>query len=182
MHEGDLNLHHVVSCDIELRFDISATRGVCASRARVADRSRCHMISHDRIANQPYDRARKLNPGAYCKSRIFRMHVIFVYFVRGGFCTKIKCMRKLKSKSENLQRPATVQKFHAYERLESPGYKKWVRTKYSGCTVVAFCDCNARFCDQKTWCSRNFAPKTRRLGTSLRPDEHSSRPDSENKN
>ena len=37
-------------------------------------------------------------------------------------------------------------------------------------------------CDQKTWCSRNFAPKTRRPGASLRPDEHSSRPDSENKN
>ena len=51
----------------------------------------------------------------------------------------------------------------------------------SGC-IVAFCDWNARFCDQKTWCSRNFAPKTRRPGASLRPDEHSSRPDSENKN
>ena len=25
----------------------------------------------------------------YCKSRIFRMHFIFVYFVRGGFGTKI---------------------------------------------------------------------------------------------
>ena len=48
--------------------------------------------------------------------------------------------------------------------------------------IVAFCDWNARFCDQKTWCSRNFAPKTRRPGASLRPDEHSSRPDSENKN
>ena len=48
--------------------------------------------------------------------------------------------------------------------------------------VVAFCDWNARFCDQKTLCSRNFAPKTRRPGASLRPDEHSSRPDSENKN
>ena len=31
----------------------------------------------------------------YCKSRIFRMHVIFVYFVRGAFCTKIKCVRKV---------------------------------------------------------------------------------------
>ena len=48
--------------------------------------------------------------------------------------------------------------------------------------IVAFCDWNARFCDQKTWCSRNFAPKTRRPGASLRPDEHSSRSDSENKN
>ena len=48
--------------------------------------------------------------------------------------------------------------------------------------IVAFCDWNARFCDQKTLCSRNFAPKTRRPGASLRPDEHFSRPDSENKN
>ena len=47
--------------------------------------------------------------------------------------------------------------------------------------IVAFCDWDARYCDQKTWCSRNFAPKTRRPGASLRPDEHSSRPDSENK-
>ena len=51
---------------------------------------------------------------------------------------KIKCMRKVKSKSENLQRPATVRKFHAYEMLESPGYENWVRTKYSGITVVVF--------------------------------------------
>ena len=48
--------------------------------------------------------------------------------------------------------------------------------------IVAFCDWNARFCDQKTWRSRNFAPITRRPGASLRPDEHSSRPVSENKN
>ena len=48
--------------------------------------------------------------------------------------------------------------------------------------IVAFCDWNAKFCDQKTWCSRNFAPKTGRPGASLRPDEHSSRPDSKNKN
>ena len=60
----------------------------------------------------------------YWKSRIFRMHVIFVYFVHGGFRTKIKCMRKVQSKSENPQRSATVQKSHAYERLESPGSPK----------------------------------------------------------
>ena len=45
-------------------------------------------------------------------------------------------------KSENLQRPATVWKLHAYESLESPGYENWVRTKYSGFTVVSmFIDC-----------------------------------------
>ena len=59
----------------------------------------------------------------YCKSRIFRMHVIFVHFVRGGFHTKIKCTCKVQSKSENPQRSATVRKFHAYERSESPGYE-----------------------------------------------------------
>ena len=51
----------------------------------------------------------------YCKSRIFCMHVIFVYFVHGGFRTKIKCMRTVQSKSENLQRSATVRKLSAYE-------------------------------------------------------------------
>ena len=75
---------------------------------------------------------------AYCKSRLFRMYVIFVYFVRGGFCTKIKCMRKVQRKSENPQESATVWKFHAYERSESPGYENWVRTKYSGFTVIKF--------------------------------------------
>ena len=69
-----------------------------------------------------------LQPGeiVYCKSRIFRMHEIFVYFVRGGFRTKIKCMRNVQSKSENQQRSATVRKFHADVcnlRLESPGYE-----------------------------------------------------------
>ena len=72
----------------------------------------------------------------YCKSRIFRMHVIFVYFVRSGFRTKIKFMRKVHSKSEHLHRSATVRKFRAYERLESPGYENWVCTKYSGFTVI----------------------------------------------
>ena len=71
----------------------------------------------------------------FCKSRIFRMHVIFVYFVRGSFRTKVKCTRKVHSQEEHLHRSATVQKFHAYERLESPGYENWVRTKYSGFTV-----------------------------------------------
>ena len=71
----------------------------------------------------------------YCKSRIFRRHVIFVYFVRGGFRTKIKCTQKVQSKSENPQRSATVRKFHVYERLESPRHENWVRTKYSGFTV-----------------------------------------------
>ena len=73
----------------------------------------------------------------YCKSRIFCMHVIFVYFVRAAFRTKIKCMPKVQSMPENLQWSATVRKCHAYERSESPGYENWVRTKYSGFTVLA---------------------------------------------
>ena len=64
------------------------------------------------------------------------MHVIFVYFVRDSFRTKIKYMRKVQSKSENPQRSATVRKFHAYERSESPGYENWVRAKYSGFTAA----------------------------------------------
>ena len=42
---------------------------------------------------------------------------------------------------DNLHRSATVRKFYAYERSESPGYENWVRTKYSGFTVPVFvCD------------------------------------------
>ena len=45
----------MISCDIELRFDSDATRGSCASRARVADRGRCREISHDRTADQAHE-------------------------------------------------------------------------------------------------------------------------------
>ena len=77
----------------------------------------------------------------YCKSRIFRMHFIFVYFVRSGFRTKIKCILKIQSKSANPQRSAAVRKFHAYERRGSQGYENLVRTKYSGFTVCTL-HCN----------------------------------------
>ena len=55
IHEIDLQFDHVISCNIELRFDIDAARGICASRAHVADRSRCRMISHDRTADQSHE-------------------------------------------------------------------------------------------------------------------------------
>ena len=55
IHEADLQFDHVISCDIELRFDIDAIRGLCASRARVADRSRWRMISLDRTADQSHE-------------------------------------------------------------------------------------------------------------------------------
>ena len=45
----------MISYDIELRFDIDATRGICAWRARVTDWSRCRMISHDRTADQSHE-------------------------------------------------------------------------------------------------------------------------------
>ena len=61
----------------------------------------------------------------HCKSRIFHMHFIFVYFVHGGFCMKIKCILKLQSKSENLQRSASVRKFHAYERSRVSRIRKF---------------------------------------------------------
>ena len=51
------------------------------------------------------------------------MHFIFVYFVRGGFLTKIKCILKAQCKSKNPQRSVAVQKFHAYERSEVPKIK-----------------------------------------------------------
>ena len=61
----------------------------------------------------------------YCKSRMFRMHFIFVHFVRGGFRTKIKCILKIESKSENPQRSVVVRKFHAYERSGVPRIRKF---------------------------------------------------------
>ena len=48
-------IDHVISCDIELRFDIDATRGPCASQVRVADGSRCRMISVDRTVDQSHE-------------------------------------------------------------------------------------------------------------------------------
>ena len=49
IHVVDRQSDHVISSDIGLRFDIDTTRGICASRARVADRGRCreryHMIA-----------------------------------------------------------------------------------------------------------------------------------------
>ena len=39
----------------QLRFDIDVTHGICALRARVADRSRCRMISQDRTVDQPHE-------------------------------------------------------------------------------------------------------------------------------
>ena len=55
IHEADLQFDHVISCDIELWFDIDATRVLCASRAHVADRSRCGIISDDRTADQSHE-------------------------------------------------------------------------------------------------------------------------------
>ena len=83
------------------------------------------------------------------------MHVIFIYFVRGGFHMKIKCMRKVQSNWEYPQRLATVRKFHAYERSESPGYENWVRTKYSGFTVQCYTNlhvCGSWKIPNLPWC------------------------------
>ena len=98
----------------------------------------CRHAYSPRFAQNRTWNANMCEPVVYCKSRIFRRHVIFVYFVRGGFGTKIKCIRKVQSKSGNPQRSATVRKFHASERSESPGYENWVRTKYSGFTVYTY--------------------------------------------
>ena len=90
----------------------------------------------------------------YCKSRIFRMHFIFVYFVRGGFRTKIKCILKFQSKSENPQRSVAVRKFHAYERSGVPRIRKfsayeifWIYSIWyiygTGIYVHSYCFCSS---------------------------------------
>ena len=58
--------------------------------------------------------------------------------------------------------PLSLECIAARKAITFSGLKKSGR-------VVAFCDWKARFCDQKIWCSRNYAPKTRRPGASLRP-------------
>ena len=76
-----------------------------------------HRLLLDRLVVPKAPRAKLTWPIGwivYCKSRIFCTHVIFVYFVRGAFRTKINCMRKVQCKSDDPQRSATVRKFHAY--------------------------------------------------------------------
>ena len=57
-----------------------------------------------------------------CKSRIFHMHVFFVYFVCCGFRTKIK-MHAKGTKQVRESAAARDCIFYAYKRLESPGYE-----------------------------------------------------------
>ena len=57
-------------------------------------------------------------------TRIVSMILIFVYFVRGVFRTKIICIEKVQSKSENPLPSVAVLKFHAYERSEIPSIRK----------------------------------------------------------
>ena len=72
----------------------------------------------------------------YCKSRIFRMHFIFLYFVRDGFSTKIKIHTK---SSKQVRESASGQ--WLYENCmhtkgrRSPTYGNLVHTKYSGFAV-----------------------------------------------
>ena len=91
------------------------------------------------VCMSAHQSANHLVPPLYCKCRIFRMHFIFVDFVRGGFCTKIKCTRKIQSKSENPQRPAAVRKFHAYERSEVPNLQKFSAYEIFWIYRVKFC-------------------------------------------
>ena len=71
----------------------------------------------------------------YCKSRTFRLRFIFVYFVCGGFRTKIKCVLRLnlQSKAQNPQRLAAVREVHSYERSEvtSKGRRSPANEKFS---------------------------------------------------
>ena len=72
------------------------------------------MISQDRIV--------------YCKSRILRMHFIFVHFVRGGFRTTTKCVLNVQSKSVRPWLQRMYAKFRTYEVFciynYYPGQKK----------------------------------------------------------
>ena len=54
-----------------------------------------------------------------CKSRIFRMLFVFVYFIRGGFRTKIPCIRV------GCDRLIRIEDQRLYERLEVPNIRKF---------------------------------------------------------
>ena len=60
-------------------------------------------------------------------SRIFYMPFIFVYFVHSGFRTKIRCIRKVQSKSENPQRSVAVRKWliKLYSKQWDTGRWSW---------------------------------------------------------
>ena len=60
----------------------------------------------------------------YCKSRIFCMHVIFVYFVPGGFRTKIKCMRKVQGKSRESAAVSDCTKISCVRKVGEPRIRK----------------------------------------------------------
>ena len=55
IHEVDLQLDHVISCDVERRFDIDATRGICASLVALQIEVNVAWISHDRTADQSHE-------------------------------------------------------------------------------------------------------------------------------
>ena len=74
----------------------------------------------------------------YCKSRIFRMHFIFVYFVHGGFRTKIKCILKCKASQRIRTGQRLYENFMRAKGGNSPTYENLVHTKYSGFTVYFF--------------------------------------------
>ena len=62
----------------------------------------------------------------YCKSRIFCIHSIFVFFARSGFRTKIESMR-------NARKSAAVSGCRKISCVQKVG--GFMRTKYSGITV-----------------------------------------------
>ena len=74
----------------------------------------------------------------YCKSRIFRMQFIFVYFVRDGFRMTIKMRTK---RSKQIREPAAVSvrtKILCVRKVGGPQHTEiLVRSKYSGFTMPA---------------------------------------------
>ena len=63
---------------------------------------------------------------AYTLNPEYFIYILFSYISYArSFRTKIKCIRKVQSKSENPQRSAIVRKFHAYETSKSPAIRKF---------------------------------------------------------
>ena len=76
----------------------------------------------------------------YCKSRIFRMLFVFVYFVRGGFRMKISCVRMrcncfIRIEGQRLYENFMRTKGRRSSIRKCCGYENLVHTKYSGFTI-----------------------------------------------
>ena len=88
-----------------------------------------------------------LGASKYCKPRIFCVCFIFVYFVRGGFCTKTKCVLNFTA-SQRIHNRWRLYESYILWKVGGPQHmKKFLRLKYSGFAVVNVLACFIMHCE-----------------------------------